>query len=405
MTTPTSVPVRASLVAVAGWPFLLTGFVSRLPAAMIQLGYLMVLAADGRGLAMAGLNVAACGLGSAVGAPIVGRLVDRFGALMTLGGATLISLLAQLGFLTALLAHGPNPLLWTLSAFVGAANPQIGAVVRSHWSHLAAVRRDPALVSRALGYEGAVDEATFVVGPIVAGSLVSALGAVPSVLAVAAATLFGQAIFLGHLWQNRVEWRQARHARERAAEGRGGGVDPVRAALPMLAVLGVGTLFGGCQTALTNLHQMRGESAFTGLVYGTVGIGSAAASLMVGRLATRVSPQWRVLLGGCCMGAGGLVLLMLPSVAVSFGVALLLGVGAGLTLVSSFGWMEAIAPRHRIATMMTILTTCITVGVSGGAAVSGRLAADPSVAFWPVVAAGVLAALASVGMWAVRPRD
>lgn len=390
-----------SLPSVAGWPFLVSSFIGRMPPAMLQLGYLMVLAADGRGLATAGLAVAAIGLGSAVGAPLLGRLVDALGPLRVVAGATLVSLAAQVCFLVGLLQHAPSWVLLAIGAVVGAANPQIGAVARMRWSHLAAMRKDPALISRALGYEGAVDEASFVLGPVLAGSVVSAFGPVVAVVGIASATLLGQGLFLAHLWSTRRRWEEIRRAPAAVATGR---VPVFRVALPMLAVLGVGMVFGATQTGLTNMYELRQTPGWTGLVYGAVGIGSGVASLLVGRLAVHVAPQSRVLGGAVLAALAGAGYMLLPSIGWAFALALVLGVGVGVTLVSSFSWMEAIAPRHLVATMMTFLSTCITLGVSLGAAVSGRLAVEPAHAFAPVVAAGVLSAVASVGMWAVRPR-
>lgn len=400
-TTPLAPPRDASLPAVAGWPFLLTALLGRMPSAMVQLGYLMVLARDGRGLATAGLAVAFVGLGTALGAPVVGRLVDRHGPAPVLASATALSLAGQAAFLVALLLHAPSAVLLACATLVGAANPQIGAVARARWSVLATRRRDPRLVSRALGYEGAVDEGSFVVGPVLASLLVSVLGAAPAVVAIAAATLAAQGLFLAHLWRHRDGWRPERGVAAGAADG--GRVDVLAAALAMVAVLGVGTLFGATQTGLTNLFQLRGTEAFTGLVYGTVGIGSAFASVVTGRL-HRIPVGVRVLVGSVAAGVAGWLLTLLPTPAPAFGVALLLGVGAGLMLVSSFAWMEAVAPRRLLATMMTLMSTCVTLGVSVGAAVAGWLSDLPSRAFAPVVVAGVLSALAGVAMGVLSRR-
>ena len=75
-----------SLVSAGGWPFLLSALVGRLPAATVQLGVLLYVSGAGLGLGLAGLTVAATGLGSAVGAPLLGRLVDRFGPLFVVVG-------------------------------------------------------------------------------------------------------------------------------------------------------------------------------------------------------------------------------------------------------------------------------------------------------------------------------
>ena len=70
-TTQRPAPAQHTLVTAGGWPFLIAAALGRLPSSMVQLGYLMVLSQDGRGLAIGGLAVAAVGLGTAAGAPLV----------------------------------------------------------------------------------------------------------------------------------------------------------------------------------------------------------------------------------------------------------------------------------------------------------------------------------------------
>ncbi|MEL4504641.1 MFS transporter [Luteococcus sp. H138] len=396
-TPPREASSSATLVSAGGWAFLVTAFAARLPSSMIQLGYLMVLNQDGRGMGVGGLAVGAVGLGSAVGAPVVGRLVDSLGPLRVVTGATLVSLLGQAVFLIGLTHQAPSWQLLVAAAVVGAANPQIGPVARSHWSHLAARLRAPQLVSRALGYEGAVDEIGFVIGPVLASVLVSWLGASSAALAMMALTLVLQGIFVAHLLTTRAHWTVSTAAQRAAASHTRTGLAVL---WPMLACLGVGVLFGATQTALTALFAQRGTPGITGLVYGCVGIGSGVASLLVGRLSPRIAVWLRVLFGAVAMASGAALMMLLPGAGLAAVVAVLLGVGAGVTLVSSFGWMERIAPRDRVATMMTVLATCLTLGVSAGAAVAGQLVSNPADGLWPVLGSGVLAALAATGMWA-----
>ncbi|MEL4356653.1 MULTISPECIES: MFS transporter [unclassified Luteococcus] len=397
--SPAAPPPRPSdapnLVTAGGWAFLLTAFISRLPSSMVQLGYLMVLNQDGRGLGVGGLAVAAVGLGSAVGAPVVGRLVDRFGPLRVVAGATMVSLLGQVWFLTGLIQHAVSAQLLAAAAVVGAANPQIGPIARSHWSHLAARLGQPRLVSKALGYEGAVDEIGFVIGPVLASVLVSWLGASPAALAMMAMTLVLQGVFVAHLFSARSRWRTSTGA----APGASGHSRAGLAVLwPMLACLGVGILFGATQTTLTALFAARSMPGVTGLVYGCVGVGSGVASLLIGHLSPRFPVWLRVLSGALAMVSGAGLMMLLPGAWLASVVAVLLGVGAGVSLVSSFGWMERIAPRDRVATMMTMLATCLTLGVSGGAAAAGQLVSSPAHGMWPVLGSGLLAGLAAVGM-------
>ena len=61
---------------------------------MNQLGLLLIVSAQGRGLALAGSAVAAVGVGAAVSAPVVGRLIDRFGPVRVLCAAMLLQVIS-----------------------------------------------------------------------------------------------------------------------------------------------------------------------------------------------------------------------------------------------------------------------------------------------------------------------
>lgn len=401
MTTPVTKHdgPAATLASSGGWPFLITSFVARMPSSMVQLGYLMVLSQDGRGMAIGGLAVAAVGLGSAVGAPVVGRLVDRFGPGPILTLATLLSVAAQAGFIVGLTHDRASWQLLASAALVGAANPQVGPVARSHWSHLAVRLRAPHLVGRALGYEGMVDEIGFVVGPVLASILVTALGPSSAALVILALTFLLQGVFLVHLWRDRASWPVAGDSR---VHGRDHGRAGWRVVWPMLACLSVGIVFGATQTGLTALFTLRQMPSATGLVYGFVGVGSAVASLLVGRLPERFPIPARIATGGLFVLLGALAFLSLPGAVIACAIAALLGSGAGMTLVSAFSWMERIAPKQRMATWMTVLATCITLGVSSGAAVGGRLADNPAHVFALDFVSGALALLAAAAMWFTR---
>ncbi|OYO03287.1 MFS transporter [Enemella evansiae] len=389
--TSSSRPVRRqqpSLLRTGGLPFLLTAAFGRLPAAMIQLGVLLYVTRAGGGLATAGLAVAALGIGTAVGAPVVGRLVDRHGALPVLLGATAI----QLGSLFGLMWVGVSvlPALLALAALLGAANPQVAAIARSRWTRLARYADDrpdvaggDQLVRRALGYESAIDEVSFVLGPAVGGVLIGALGARPGLLVIAALTLFGQGAFALFL---------LREPTSALAGQSGRGPIPWRVMLaPLLAAGAVGVGFGSLQTGLAAHFEAVGQAGLTGPVYAVVGVGSGVASLLTGRLPGPVWP--RLPIGGVMLVAGALLMAgTLDSLPLLVLGALLAGLGIGPILVSAFTLVERFAPRASLTTAMTAMATATVLGVSLGAAVGGRLDQPLLMA----VAAGVLAALLGV---------
>lgn len=395
-TLTTVPPARLSLPAAGGWPFLATALVGRMPSSMIQLGLLMVVASSGLGVGLGGVTVAAVGVGTAVGAPLVGRGVDRWGPLPVVVAATLVQVAGLLAVLAVTTGDAPTWALVLCAGVIGAANPQVGSIARSRWSHLARRRGGPDLVRRAMGYEVAADEIGFVVGPVAASLLVALLGPVPALWVLVGLALVGQGAFAAYLWTDRAAWPRRTVRAASAHPAARLSLGPLVA--PMLACLAVGVAFGSTQTGLTAVNEARGTQELTGLVYACAGVGSAIASLVVSRLVGRGSIAVRVAAGGVAVLVGALGLATLPSAWAAAAYALVLGVGAGTLLVSSYARAERVAAPGVVASTMALMATALVLGVSAGAAASGALAGSLPQAFWPAAAAGVLGTCAAVGL-------
>lgn len=383
---------QPSLIHHGGLPFLVAAIIGRMPAAIVQLGLLMYVSGVGLGLELGGLTVAAVGVGTALGATIIGRFVDAIGPLPVVLGATIWQACALyvIHLITPGLVHGTisHWVLLLVAAACGFANPQVGPIVRSHWSHLSRQRNEPRLVRKALGYEGAMDEMSFIVGPILASLLVALLGPTRAILTLIGIIVVGQGIFIAYLFFDRQQWRHPSAGPRQASSTS----IPFGVLLaPMLVLLGVGISFGATQTALTAVHAAHGTPHLTGIIYGSVGIGSAMSSLLSPRIPARVTTGTRLLFGAFGVLFGGVAFSFLPGLAWSLVVAVLAGVGIGVVLVTGFARAEEVAPSSRIASVMTMLAMCLTLGVSIGAAIAGQLTDDLSRGFWPVIGAGLLA--------------
>lgn len=397
---PQHLPYRV-LLRSQGASFVALGFLGRLPTGVLPLA-LLLYAHHGLGsFALAGLAAAALSLGGAAGAVLIGHLSDQWGHRAVGVGATAVQTAAIGGFLLWCAPGVPLAAVLGLAALIGFANPQLGAMARARWSQSAAGRPDrAAFTASAMAWEGAVDEVSFVLGPVVATTLTALAAPLPLLTALVLAWV-GQLGFALH----RSALPPARHGRQRHAES----ADRVDWAVlvPLaLAAGGVGVLFGGAQTSIAAFFTVRGEAAVAGLVYGSMAVGSAAMGLLSNRLPARFPMAARITVFGfgCAVFSPLLTVAWdAPTMAVA---CLLIGVMVGPTLVTGYAYAERISPPERLSTVMTVLSTVGVIGVAAGAALAGQVIDGYSAqaAAWIATAGGLLAGVSGLSI-PRRPRS
>jgi MFS family permease len=281
------------------------------------------------------------------------------------------------------------PVLVALATGVGLINPQVGSLARSRWLEAGARRGDgDTFVPAAMGYEGAADEASFVLGPVLVGVL--ALAGPPA--ALLAALVIAVVAQTGFALHGSAVGRRLRTSGPRTAI-------PVAGVLPLAAVLAcVGLVFGASQTGVTAKLDLVGHARLTGVVYAAMGLGSAVAALLAARLLHRVALRTRIIGSGVGLALTTTVLLLASGPVALALACLLVGLTVAPVLVSAYALVGRIVPPGRSATVMAVLSTAGTVGVAVGAAASGVLIDQVGVrpAQLIPVAAGLLAATAAL---------
>lgn len=373
----------ARLFAAGGPRFLVAGFVARLPTSMLPLALLLFAHARSGSFAVAGLVVAALSLGGAAGGPLVGAAAQRWGSGRALLSATVLAAAVLATLL--ILPDAGLPALLALAALLGASNGQVGALVRAEWSALLARPDAAADVRTALAYETVVDEASFVLGPAIAGTVAGLLGP-QSALTTALALLVTQAL-LALLLHSGHSGRRPRDARYWV---------PGLARWLLLAAA-TGAVFGGAQTGLTARLSESDQTGLVGVVYAVVGVGSALS----GALSPLVWARWgdRAALRTASVGlasAGGLLAIG-ASIPVLAAACLAVGLFVAPVQIVAFARVERVASTG--ATFpITLVGTAMVTGVAAGSAVAGLLAdrVSPGAALLTVTAMGLLIGLSSV---------
>ncbi|AJT42949.1 MFS transporter [Psychromicrobium lacuslunae] len=377
------------ILALSGRGFVPLGLFARLPLAMLNVGVLTLVTAVSHSYAIGGFAAGAAGIGSAMGAPLLGFIADRIGQKPVLIAAAVantvfLGLVIALSYWIAGAEEGFNGanIAWILVAswLAGASSPQVGPLARVRWMALVRKvpesRRDGAL-DTALSYESTADELTFVLGPALVGILASLIAPWLPIVLAAALTLSLVTAFALHRTVHAV------------AAQRGGKIAPepvagndrsvwLKVAVPVLGMLCMGTFFGSTLTSLSaftgSVAANSGGSELAGLLYAVMGLSSAAAALSVAYWPRSFGQRWRWLVLAAAMAILSVFLLLPDTVPTMLLALFLLGIPVGPTMVTIFSIGGLVAPRRWLGTVMTLLASGIVAGTALGSSLAGSLA-------------------------------
>ncbi|WP_314253093.1 MFS transporter [Streptomyces kutzneri] len=354
---------------------------ARLPMGMFGISAVMMIAGQRGSYALAGA-VTATGLAAlALVAPWTARLIDRHGQARVAVPATLIAVLGSLSLIVCVRTGAPD---WTLFASYAATatTPNIGGMSRARWTHL--LRDSPDAHHTAMSFEQAADELCFMLGPVLAAFLCSAVLPEAGTFTAAVLLLTGMLVFTSCRATQPPVTAGPRHG------------SPLRALAPLLPLfLATGVVFGSMEIASIARLDALGLDAASGPVLALQAAGSCAAGLLYGTMRPRG-------LRTCLIAMAAAM--TLPWLAASTGALfplacalLLAGMATAPTMVTAMSRVHALTPEGRLNEGMTLAVTAIFAGIALGAATGGTLVdrLGPTTAY-ALPAAAALVALASV---------
>jgi MFS family permease len=358
------------LLALAGPGYVVVAFLGRLPLAMSQLGTLLLVSSASGRYAVGGLAAGALAVANAVGAPVAGGLADRIGQRPVVLVQSITAAAALVGLVVLVSADASMAALVAVAAIAGLSTPQVGPLARVRWRPITrpAGEAQPRLVDAAFSFEGAADEASFVVGPALVGAIAVVLdprGAL--VVAAALLAVFGS-------WFALHETAVLTHAAPSAASA-------PRRRLITAAVLGlaaaqllIGVIFGAVQTGTTVLATADGRPGLAGLVHSLLGFGSVLAGLASTGLPARFGYERRLVVFAAGLLALSAPLLLVHSLAGLVTAVTALGFAVAPYMISVFTLAERIVPVARVGAALTLLSGATGIGYALGSGTAGRLA-------------------------------
>jgi len=380
-------PVTSSYARILSRPgalqFSAAGFLARFPMSMVGISTILTVQSLYGNYTSAGGVSAALVVATAVGAPVLARLVDARGQSRVMLPAVLGSALGMVGMITAAGLRAPLWVLVALALVAGGLGGSMGSLVRSRWT---TVLDSPDDIHTAFSLEAALDEVVFVVGPVAATALCTS-----AALPVTSGWVAALCLHLGGgLWllSQRATEPPAHgpgpaSALSRPGRSRDRANGPARTAtsalrhgavLAVVAVfLGSGALFGANDVTAVAFATEQGRPSSSGLVLAAWALGSLSAALVYGSR-TWAWPMWRqFLVGVLALALGASTFILAGSVPVLMVLMLVTGMSIAPTVTVGNHIVQAVTPRDQLTEGLTWVGTAMNVGVSLGSLLAGRL--------------------------------
>jgi predicted MFS family arabinose efflux permease len=245
----------------------------RLPIGITGLAILLLVQASAGSFALGGLASGCYVAGLAALAPVVGRLIDRYGPRPTLLASAVLFPSALVCLTLAVRAGFGAAAIFALSAAAGAAFPPITVCMRTYLKRRFA---DDVQLAAAYSVESVLIELIFIVGPMFVALFVAFASPATAVLFAAASGLAGSMLFLRS--PALLDWRIEQRTRRSLLGPLG-----QRGFLPLIAViLAYSTAFGLMEIGITAYATERGQPALAGVLLGLMSAGSAVGGLAYG---------------------------------------------------------------------------------------------------------------------------
>ncbi|MFF1465133.1 MFS transporter [Streptomyces sp. NPDC058330] len=355
--------------------------IGRLPTAMTALAMTLTLRAHDADFRFVGAATAVLAVAGALGGPVLGRMVDRWGQTAVLLSSSVVA-----GCGTLLIAFGPTSRTPVLvgAALAGAATPPLEPCLRALWPVL--VGRDN--LRRAYALDAAAQELVFIGGPLLVSATVLLGPPEAAVVLSAGLGLVGSLVMA-----------TSRPSREwRGSPGSHDWLGPLRSrplVLLFVGLAGAGTAIGGLNivaVAYAERHPLVGGA---GTLLALSACGALIGAVVYGRTGWSLAPTAQAALFGTGLATTYLLVAVMGPTPVMALVSLSTGFFLSPLLVVSFTLVDVMAPEGTLTEAFAWLITLLTTGTALGSALAGLVMehGGPSAA----AASTALCALCGVG--------
>jgi MFS family permease len=360
--SPRSNPYAAVLRTPGALRFSAAGALARLPMSMVGIGAVLMVQGLYDSYAMAGRIAAVLGLAQAFLAPQIARWVDRRGQRTVLLPTLAVSAVGLGGLITAAVLGAPEWVLWPFAAIAGGSQGSYGSMVRARWNH---ALDDPRRLHTAYSLESSIDELVFIVGPVLATTLATAVAAPSALVLAGLATVVGGLLFVAQRATEPpvvVPDAEVRHRPVILIPGM-----PVM----VLVFVAMGMIFGSVEVTTVAFAEELGSKGLSGVVLAVFALGSMVAGLAYGARHFTSRASRRFVIGMAAFGPGVSLVLLADSLWMLAIVMFVAGMAIAPTVITGNGLVQDMVGKHQLTEALAWVGTSIGMGASLGAAVAG----------------------------------
>lgn len=360
--SPRSNPYAVVLSTPGALRFSAAGSLARLPMSMVGIGAVLMVQGLYDSYAMAGRVAAALGLAQAFLAPQIAHWVDRHGQRRVLLPALAVSVVGLGGLVTAAVLGAPEWVLWPFAVLAGGSQGSYGSMVRARWNH---ALDDPGRLHTAYSLESSIDELVYIVGPILATVLATAVAAPSALVLAGVATLTGGLLFV---MQRATEPPAV--VPDAASRSRPVALTPGMPVM-VLVFVAMGMIFGSMEVATVAFAEDLGSKGMSGVVLAVFALGSMLAGLTYGARQFASPASRRFVIGMAALGPGVSLYLLAQSLWVLAIAMFVAGLAIAPTVITGNGLVQDMVGKHQLTEALTWVGTSIGIGASLGAWLAG----------------------------------
>lgn len=359
-----------------GWRFLVFSLLMRLPAAMVMLAIMMMLAVQNGEATLGGYAAGTVGLSAALMIPVYRSISERWGQRRIFFAVTALNMAALMWLMIESLrfsgtSNGSIARFLVACAVVGVTTVPLGAMMRSYWSAEYLTTKDRRKLNASISLETMLDVTAIPAGAAIAG--------MTTVLFTAQSTLFA-VILIDVLGLIMLLWRPENlpvETRDTSATGRRKPLRGVSRSLlwiPQLGTICLGISLGATQASIVSFTMSTDQLGAAGFLIALLGVCAVGAALFVlfERLPMFGWVAW--LISGIFLMMTAMILSLPGSTSGMIPPLIFMGMAYGMCLVT----MDSVAASLSARKNLDLALSTLQASSLGGIAVGFVWAADLS---------------------------